>query len=566
MTAAVKRKRTLSPETRRTIIAGIIVVAFTLFICIESWAGNPVTFNSILFWLIVGITYGSVYAVAATGLVVTYTTSGIFNFAQGAIGMFLAYVFWQLQVDWGVQTLVALLLTVFVAAPIMGALIERVLMRAIADAPLVAQIVTTIGLMLALMGLAGLIWDPQETRHINRFFGTERLPDRRHVDAVVTLHHHRRRPRPRARSQDPVLTHTPRCRHARGRRQPRARRRSTAIRPGRVSMFSWALGSSMAAIAGIFLAEELATLDVQTLTLLILSAFAAAIIGRLKSLPLTFMGGLLIGLVFMFQQNFLSWTGRWTTAPLAIPQIMLFLALLFLPQARIEGKKLVRQVAPRIPTIKKAVLGMGILFVVVAHPRVGVPAHRCAHAHPRAAHHADHGVAGPAHRLVEADLARADHVRRCGRVRVPAVGARARHPRRPRGGLAVRGPVRRRDGAPGAAPAGSLPRVGDDGVRADGRDPVLPATRDPRVRRQADPLAAHPRLRLQPAVRLPWGFTSTRTSGRCCSSRSRSVSSASSSSCCTRARSVDGSPRSATAPPRARRSASTRSSPSSACS
>jgi branched-chain amino acid transport system permease protein len=122
----------------------------------------------------------------------------------------------------------------------------------------------------------------------------------------------------------------------------------------------------MAAVAGIFLAEELATLDVQTLTLLILSAFAAAIIGRLKSLPLTFAGGLLIGIVFEFQQNFLSWTGRWTTAPLAIPQIMLFLALLFLPQARIEGKKLVRQVAPRIPTIRKAAFGMAILFIIVA--------------------------------------------------------------------------------------------------------------------------------------------------------------------------------------------------------
>jgi len=172
MTAIAERARKTSPEARRTLFAGLFVAAFTIFICVKSWAGSPITFNSLLFWLIAGITYGSVYAVAATGLVVTYTTSGIFNFAQGAIGMFLAYVFWQIQVGWGVQTFVALLLTVFVAAPIMGAIIEITLMRKIADAPLVAQIVTTIGLMLALMGLAGLIWDPQETRHINRFFGT----------------------------------------------------------------------------------------------------------------------------------------------------------------------------------------------------------------------------------------------------------------------------------------------------------------------------------------------------------------------------------------------------------
>src|SRR5690349_15146754 len=121
MTAiATRERRKLSGESRRTLFAGIFVAIFVGVVCWQSWAGNPITFNSILFWLIVGVTYGSVYAVAATGLVVTYTTSGIFNFAQGAIGMFLAYVFWQLQVEWGIQTLLALLLTVFVAAPIMG--------------------------------------------------------------------------------------------------------------------------------------------------------------------------------------------------------------------------------------------------------------------------------------------------------------------------------------------------------------------------------------------------------------------------------------------------------------
>ena len=237
------------------------------------------------------------YAVAATGLVVTYTTSGIFNFAQGAIGMFLAYVFWQLQVDWGIQTFVALLLTVFVAAPLMGAIIERVLMRAIADAPLVAQIVTTIGLMLALMGLAGLIWDPQETRHINRFFGTSGfqigdtlMPWSRFITIVVGLG--------LALGLKILLSRTRLGVAMRAVVDNRELAGLNGIKPGRVSMFSWALGSSMAAVAGIFLAEELATLDVQTLTLLILAAFAAAIIGRLKSLPLTFVGGLLIGLVF----------------------------------------------------------------------------------------------------------------------------------------------------------------------------------------------------------------------------------------------------------------------------
>ena len=204
------------------------------------------------------------------------------------------------------------------------------------------------------------------------------------------------------------------------------------IKPGRVSMFSWALGSSMAAIAGIFLAEELATLDVQTLTLLILAAFAAAIIGRLKSLPMTFAGGLLIGLVFMFQQNFLSWTGRWTTAPLAIPQIILFLALLFLPQARIEGEEGHPPGRARgSPSSRSAAFG----HVHPVRRRVPDLADRRSGSATRqltlaVAHHADHGVAGAADRLVEADLAGADHVRRCRRVRLPAVGTRPRQRRR----------------------------------------------------------------------------------------------------------------------------------------
>ena len=48
-----------------------------------------------------GIVVGCIYALTATGLVVTYNTSGIFNFAHGAIGMVAAFSYWQLTVAWG---------------------------------------------------------------------------------------------------------------------------------------------------------------------------------------------------------------------------------------------------------------------------------------------------------------------------------------------------------------------------------------------------------------------------------------------------------------------------------
>ena len=82
------------------------------FVVQESWAGRPITWDSILFTLVVGVTIGSIYAIFAMGLVVTYTTSGIFNFAQGAMGMFCAFIYWELKVNHDVQPLVAFAITV----------------------------------------------------------------------------------------------------------------------------------------------------------------------------------------------------------------------------------------------------------------------------------------------------------------------------------------------------------------------------------------------------------------------------------------------------------------------
>src|SRR5204862_4170779 len=87
-----------------------------------------------LTFTVIGLVTGAVYAIAATGLVVTYTTSGIFNFAHGAIGMFMAFVFWQLTQAWGWPAFLSLLLVVLVIAPLFGALIERGLMRGLAGA------------------------------------------------------------------------------------------------------------------------------------------------------------------------------------------------------------------------------------------------------------------------------------------------------------------------------------------------------------------------------------------------------------------------------------------------
>ncbi|MGH9005574.1 MAG: ABC transporter permease subunit, partial [Acidimicrobiia bacterium] len=59
-------------------------------------------------FVVIGLTTGAVYALVATGLVLTYKTSGVFNFAHGALGMIATYIFYSLRVDAGVPTAVAL--------------------------------------------------------------------------------------------------------------------------------------------------------------------------------------------------------------------------------------------------------------------------------------------------------------------------------------------------------------------------------------------------------------------------------------------------------------------------
>ena len=73
---------------------------------------------------VVGLVVGCVYALAATGLVVTYTTSGVFNFAHGAVAAVAAFGYWDLAVAHHWPHALAALFIVLVVAPLGGAIVE----------------------------------------------------------------------------------------------------------------------------------------------------------------------------------------------------------------------------------------------------------------------------------------------------------------------------------------------------------------------------------------------------------------------------------------------------------
>src|SRR5438270_7278955 len=121
------------------------------------------------FWLSLiqaGIGTGCIYSLAGMGIVLTYKATGIFNFAHGAIAMFVAYILWQLNNQWHLPLGIAAPLTILVVAPGLGLLLERVVFRPLQKrgAGTSEKLVATLGVFLLLVGLAQKIWSGTE-RH-----------------------------------------------------------------------------------------------------------------------------------------------------------------------------------------------------------------------------------------------------------------------------------------------------------------------------------------------------------------------------------------------------------------
>ncbi|MFD0630623.1 branched-chain amino acid ABC transporter permease [Catenulispora yoronensis] len=112
-------------------------------------------------------------------------------------------------------------------------------------------------------------------------------------------------------------------------------------RPNLMASLAWAMGSALAALAGILIVSAQPTqLNYVSLTLLVVNSYAAAMAGRLTSLPRTFAGSVVLGLLNAYASGYL-WTGPgWTGFREAIPAIFLLLMLLLMPQARLRVGRL----------------------------------------------------------------------------------------------------------------------------------------------------------------------------------------------------------------------------------
>jgi branched-chain amino acid transport system permease protein len=320
--------------------------------------------NQFISLTVAGIaTYGCVYALTAMGLVVTYTTSGIFNFAQGAIGMIAAYFFWELRSAWHLPSLLALIVSVLVFAPLIGALLERVVVRRLENAALEAKLTVTIALLLLGIAVATAVWNPEKVRMIQNFFnghqvsigGVNLTYQQLIVVAAAIL---------AAVGLRLFFLYTRAGIATRAVVDDRELASLTGATPARFAQLGWALGCGLAALAGILIAPQFGALSVTQLTLLVVNGYAAAMVGRLKSLPLTFVGAIILGLLYSYGVGYLPSTPGWNAFGNVIPMVFLLLVILVLPQSRAVLSRRIMVRAPRLVGLRESLVAGGALIVV----------------------------------------------------------------------------------------------------------------------------------------------------------------------------------------------------------
>jgi branched-chain amino acid transport system permease protein len=253
-----------------------------------------------------GVASGSIAALSGLGLVLTYRATGVFNFAHGAVAMFVAYLLWQTNVGWGWPLLVAAPLVLLVAGPGIGVILERFVFRPLETrgASTSEKLVATLGVFVVLVGLAQTIWGPvHKTDSPNLFPQSSihltpelRIGANQLAQLVIVL--------VSAGALLAVFRFTHLGTQFRAVVDRRQLADLTAVNANRVASLAWALGCGFAGLSGALLAPQL-ELDPFRLTLLVIDTFGVAVVARLTNMPLAVLAGIVLGVL---QSLSVRWT------------------------------------------------------------------------------------------------------------------------------------------------------------------------------------------------------------------------------------------------------------------
>lgn len=294
-----------------------------------------------------GLSNGAIYAAVAVALVLIFKATTLINFAQGELAMFgtfFAYIF-AVQASFmdflgdGYVRIWAAAVIAMIFAAILGATLERVLIRPFDPEDHLPVVLITLGLFLIINAVAGVIWN-YEPRILPNLFPNDRFIEffesednpvgaRLWYDslgvllalgamlAVLFL----------------ILNRTKMGLAFRAVSSNTESARLVGVRTGRVLMFGWALAAAFGAFGGILVAPRL-NLSPNMMAPVLIYAFAAAAIGGLDSLGGAAIGGLVVGLIGSLVNGYLSDIESLEflrATPLLIPLIALLSVLWFKP-------------------------------------------------------------------------------------------------------------------------------------------------------------------------------------------------------------------------------------------
>ncbi len=295
---------------------------------------------------VTGLLAGGPIALMALGLVLIFKSSYIFNFAQGQLLLMGTLVTWWMTVELGLPLWLAIALALLLSA-FFGLAIERLALRPMTGQPLLSIILMTLGLSQVLQGLALLLFGGVQ-RNFPQIFSAA------NPYKIITPFMFNDKPIIVILKQNLVwsfviailgvvvigaffrFTRTGLA--MRGTSEDHELAQSIGLRIHRIFGISWALAGVVATTGGILLATS-SGLDL-SLSIVVLAAFPAVLLGGLESIPGAIVGGLLIGLaqglVAVSQVQLIR------NAAEIMPYVVLMVVLLLRPEGLLGQKRIER--------------------------------------------------------------------------------------------------------------------------------------------------------------------------------------------------------------------------------
>ena len=254
-----------------------------------------------LSYLISGISLGSVYALIALGYTMVYGIAKMLNFAHGDVIMVGGYISFCAVSYLGLPGWIGVVLAVLVCT-VLGVVIERLAYKPLRAAPSLAVLITAIGVSYFLQNSALLIWGaasisypPLISGSLPLFGGKLSIPYVSLLTVVVCLV-----------IMAALTTQSKMGKAMRACSEDKGAAQLMGINVNATISTTFAIGSALAAIAGVLLCSSYSILSPTTGSMPGIKAFTAAVFGGIGSIPGAFLGGLLLGIIESLAKAYIS--------------------------------------------------------------------------------------------------------------------------------------------------------------------------------------------------------------------------------------------------------------------